>query len=228
MIQNYLKFAKRHPEYFDNEQALLELVMDPKIIAAWQKLKKEELSEMNLPAEWANIGIILNDPYILILRDLVEIPGKGKNSYFRILNQADLRGGQGVVILPVMKNKYLLLRQYRHPTRTWSYEIPRGFGEPGIPAEEQAKNEVFEETQGVITKLIDLGIYHSNSGLEGNKVRLFYATLSSIGQAAQSEGIEEYHWVSLSKLEEMIATCEITDGFTIAAYTRAKLQGLLE
>jgi ADP-ribose pyrophosphatase len=227
MIQDYMEFAKRHSALFDNKQALLKLEMNPEAIAAWQEMKIKKLSEKNLPIEWAEIGIILNDQYILILRDLVDIPGHGKSGYFRVLNQADLRGGQGVVILPAMNDKYLLLRQYRHPTRSWSYEVPRGFGEPGIPAEQQAKNEVYEETQGEIAELIDLGIYYSNTGLEGNKVKLFYANLKSIGKPAQAEGIESYRWVSLSELEDMIATSMITDGFTIAAYTRAKLRGLL-
>jgi ADP-ribose pyrophosphatase len=138
-----------------------------------------------------------------------------------------LKGGQGVVVLPAMNDKYLLLRQYRHPTRSWSYEFPRGFGEPGVPAEQQAKNEVNEETRGEIADLTDLGIYHSNTGLEGNKVKLFFAHLNSIGEPAQAEGVESYLWVSLAELEEMIATAKITDGFTIAAYTRAKLRGIL-
>ena len=158
----------------------------------------------------------------------MEFPDGSRGSYFRVLSQADLHGGQGVVVLPAMNNRYLLLRQYRHPTRSWSYEVPRGFGEPGVPAEQQAKNEVKEETQGDVDELIDLGIYHSNTGMEGNKVRLFFANLKSIGKPAQAEGIESYRWVSLGELEEMIATAKITDGFTIAAYTRAKLQGILD
>jgi ADP-ribose pyrophosphatase len=167
MIQEYMEFAHTHPELFSNAQAMLKLEMDPGAIAAWREKRRMELGEKSLPLEWADIGIILNDQYILILRDLVEFPSGDKGSYFRILNQADLKGGQGVVVLPAMNDKYLLLRQYRHPTRSWSYEFPRGFGEPGVPAEQQAKNEVNEETRGEIADLTDLGIYHSNTGLEG-------------------------------------------------------------
>ena len=227
MIQEYIEFTKKHPDLFSNEQAMLKLEMDPNEIAAWRDNRKKELADKNLPLEWADIGIILNDQYILVLRDLVEFLDGRKGSYFRVLNQADLRGGQGAVILPEMNGKYLLLRQYRHPTRSWSYEVPRGFGEPGVPAEQQAEDEVREEIQGEIAELIDLGIYHSNTGLEGNKVKLYFAKLKSIGKPAQSEGIESYRWVSLNELEDMIATAKITDGFTIAAYTRSKLQGIL-
>ena len=227
MIQEYIEFAKRHPELFSNDQAMFKLEMDPDEIAAWRDNRRKELADKKLPLEWADIGIILNDQKILILRDLVEFPDGHKGSYFRVMNQADLRGGQGAVVLPAMNSKYLLLRQYRHPTRSWSYEVPRGFGEPEVPAEQQAEDEVKQETQGDIAELIDLGIYHSNTGLEGNKVKLYFEKLKSIGKQAQNEGIESFRWVSLNELEKMIATGKITDGFTIAAYTRAKLRGLL-
>jgi len=228
MIQEYLEFAKKHPELFENEHAMLKLEMNPDIIATWRETRRKMFSEEKLPPEWADIGIILNDRYILILRDLVEFPNGSRGSYFRIINQADLRGGQGVVVLAEKDEKFLLLHQYRHPTRSWSYEIPRGFGEPGVKAEEQAKNEIREEVGGEIEELVDLGIYHSNTGLEGNKVKLFYAKLKSVGKPALDEGIESILWVSSSELERMIANADITDGFTIAAYTRAKLRQLLK
>ncbi len=196
-------------------------------ILAWQEQKRVELVNKAQPIEWANIGIILNDPYILVLRDFVEFPGGRKGGYFRVLNQADLRGGQGVVVLAEMNKKFLILHLFRHPTRSWSYEVPRGFGEPGVLAEEQAKNEIREEVSGEIDKLVDLGIYYSNTGLEGNKVKLFYAILKSFGEPAKEEGIDNILWVSLAELEDMIANVKITDGFTIAAYTRAKLRGLI-
>jgi len=228
MIQEYLEFAKSHPELFSNDEAMLKLELNSNIIGNWMNRRRKELAENRSPIEWADIGIILKDKYIIVIRDLVEFPDGNKGSYFRILNQADLHGGQGVVVLPTMNGKYLLLRQYRHPIRSWSYEIPRGFGEPGILAEQQAKNEILEEIKGEINNIIDLGVYHSNTGLEGNKVKLFFASLNSIGEPERLEGIESYRWVTLTELENMIATASITDGFTIAAYTRAKLLGLLK
>ncbi|MBI9049581.1 MAG: NUDIX hydrolase [Anaerolineaceae bacterium] len=227
MMQEYLDFAKRNTEYFNNDQAMIKIILDPDSIHSWEESKKKDLADKNLPPEWSKIGIILDDPYILVIRDLVEFPSGRLGSYFRVLNQADLKEGQGVVILLRMNGKYLLLHQYRHPIRSWSYEIPRGFGEPGVPANEQAKIEVKEEIKGEITELIDLGEYHSNTGLEGNRVKLFLANLNSVGKPAAQEGIESFSFVSINEFEDMIASAKITDGFTIAAYTRAKLRGLL-
>ena len=57
-------------------------------------------------------------------------------------------------------------------------EIPRGFGEEGIDAETQAKQELFQET-GIekINRLISLGIYFNNTGIEGNPIYLFLAKI---------------------------------------------------
>ena len=56
---------------------------------------------------------------------------------------------------------------------------------------------------------------------------LFYAKLSSVGKANENEGIESFIWLTVKELEEWIANEKITDGFTIAAYTKAKLKGLI-
>jgi hypothetical protein len=39
--------------------------------------------------------------------------------------------------------------------------------------------------------------------------------------------VDKFVWDSIPELEKMIADGEITDGFTIAAYTKAKLKGLI-
>lgn len=226
-MRQYKEILADHPDLISNENAQIKIIQDDRQIQEWVNERKNKNKLEGKPVDWASIGVILTDPHIVILRDLVEFPGGRKGSYLRIINQADLRGGQGVVILAEMNKKFLLLHQYRHPTRSWSYEFPRGFGEPGVIAEHQAKKEIHEEVGGESDKLVDLGIYSSNSGLEGNKVVLFYTKLKSVGQPAQEEGIDRILWVSLNELEKMIAEGRITDGFTIAAYTRAKLRGLL-
>lgn len=223
----YWSFVEKFPNLFFNGNVPLKIVTDPRRIASWQEQRRNALIAVGKPPHWADIGIVLDYPYIVVIRDLVEFPDGRLNGYFRIINRADLQGGQGVVILAEMDKKFLLLHQYRHPIRSWSFEAPRGFGEPGVSATDQAKDEIYEEVGGEISELVDLGIYCNNTGLEGNTLELFYAKLKSVGKPAEAEGIESMLWVSLVELEEMIANARITDGFTIAAYTRAKLRGLL-
>jgi ADP-ribose pyrophosphatase len=223
----YHDLKKKSPELFDNENALLNIVLDPKTINEWEVKKEAELKQKGLSLNWAKIGVILDDPYNIIVRDLVQFPDGDMRGYGRSIATASLRGGKGVVVLPEYEGKILLLHQYRHPTRQWHYEVPRGYGEPNIPAVENAHKEVEEETGGKVSELVSLGEFYNNTGYESASVALFYAKLSSIGTPEINEGIESFVWLSVKELEEWIADEKITDGFTIAAYTKAKLKGLI-
>lgn len=227
LYKNYRALVKSHPAIFENLNAPLKIVLSEERIAAWQAQAQKELSLQHLPLSWADIGILLEDPYFLIVRDLVEFPDGGLRGYARSFSTSGLAGGIGVAILPHFQGKLLLLRQYRHPPRKWFYEIPRGFGEPLLSAEENAKKELFEEAGGVVSKLVDLGDVHSNSGFESQAVKLFLADLASIGNPEKNEGIDSFSLMSIHELESKIMQGEVSDGFTIAAYTRAKLRKLL-
>jgi len=205
----------------------IKIILDQVEVQEWQERRKELEARLK-PSEWAEIGIVFDDAYIIAIRDFVEFPGGYRNGYIRLFNRAYLEGGAaGVVILPEQDGKLLIMRQFRHATRLWHWEIPRGFGEPNVKAEVQAEKEVQEEIQGKIAELFDLGTFYNNTGLEGHPVNLFLARMESVGEPEKAEGIERLHWVSVSELEKMIADGEITDGFTIAAYTKAKLKGLI-
>jgi ADP-ribose pyrophosphatase len=219
---------RNHPKLLSNEDAPIKILSDEADIKQWQENKKLHLEQKSQPIEWADIGIAFDDPFVIILRDLVEFPGGFRNGYIRLYNRAYLEGGAaGVVMLPEMNGKLLLMHQFRHATRSWHWEIPRGFGEPGVKAEDQARAEIEEEISGEIAELTNLGLYFNNTGLEGNPIYLFLAKMSSIGEPKLKFGVDKFIWVSVSELEKMIADGEITDGFTIAAYTKAKLKGLI-
>lgn len=226
-LSRYFSLIDERPEIFSNEDAMLKIILDERIISSWETEERKRLKEEGLPAERANIGITYEDSYIFVLRDLVKFPSGQFGSYFRILNTSDLSGGQATVILPVVNGKTVLMRQFRHSTRSWHWEVPRGFGEPHTSPETNARKELMEEIEGQISSLIDLGDYHSNTGISGARVRLFYADLVSIGRVSSDEGIGSYRLVDTERLEKMIRDSEITDGFSIAAYTRAKLRGLI-
>jgi ADP-ribose pyrophosphatase len=224
---DYHSLIEAHHDLFDNENALLKIVLDPKIISEWEAKKEAELKQKGLPLEWAKIGVILDDPYNIIVRDLVQFPNGDMRGYGRSIATASLRGGKGVVVLPEFEGKIMLLHQYRHPTRQWHFEVPRGYGEPNIPAIENAHKEIEEETGGKVSELVSLGEFYNNTGYETASVALFYAKLASVGAPEVNEGIESFVWLTVKELEEWIANEKITDGFTIAAYTKAKLKGLI-
>lgn len=225
---DYSFLMEKFPDIFNNKDAAIRIILDRKEIEAWQVRQKEDLHELDLPQEWSDIGVILEDKYILVLRDLVEFPDGDRGGYLRIFNRGGLENGAtGVVVLPEKDGKLVIMRQYRHATRSRHWEIPRGFGENGLTSEENAVKEISEEINGTVSELIGLGSYHNNTGLEGHTVQLFMAKMNSVGEGRKAEGIEDIRWVSPGEMEEMIANDEVTDGFTIAAYARAKFKGLI-
>lgn len=224
---NYSDLRRKNSSLFQNDDALLEIVSDDETIAKWHQTQIELSRKNGNPAEWSDIGIILDDPYILVLRDLVKFPDSELRGYIRIVNRADLAGGRSVVVMAMLNNRILLLNQFRHSTRSWHFEFPRGFGEPGIAPIDQARVEIKEEVAGEVVELIELGVMHSNTGLEAGSVQLYLAKLSSVGEPNKLEGIKALKWVTIDQLEEMIRNEVITDGFTIAAYVRSKLRHLV-
>lgn len=224
----YLNLAEQFPRVLEDSNELLKIIVDKRAIEEWQVSHQHKLTDPSADIAGVDIGIVFNDPYVVILRDLVEFPGGFRNGYIRLYNRAYLEGGAaGVVMLPEMNGKLLLMHQFRHATRSWHWEIPRGFGEPRVQAEDQARAEIEEEISGEIAELTNLGLYFNNTGLEGNPIYLFLAKMSSVGEPKLKFGVDKFIWVSVPELEKMIADGEITDGFTIAAYTRAKLKGLI-
>ena len=228
MTTSYLRILQDNPLLQNNQNALIKLIVDQEEITSWQVQQRKSLIDAHKPQAWADIGVVLDDPSLLVLRDLVEFPGGYRNGYIRIYNRAYLEGGAaGVAVLPEKDGKILVFQHYRHATRMRHWEIPRGFGESGVDANTHAKTEVKEEINGEVADIFELGIVYNNTGLEGNPINLFLARMASVGEMEVEEGIENPIWVSVSELEKMIADEEITDGFTIAAYTRAKLKGLI-
>lgn len=227
-MENYVDLMHKHDSLLGSKYDPIKIIDDAGQIELWQKKKQEQLYQRGSNPNWGEIGVVFDDPYILILRDLVEFPGGFRGGYIRLYNRAYLEGGAaGVVTLPVKNNQVLLMHNFRHATRGWHWEIPRGFGEPGVAAETQACAEVQEEIGVEVDELVNLGLYFNNTGLEGNPIWLFLARVTQDPVVNEEIGVDKLRWVAVEELESMIANAEITDGFTIAAYTRAKLRGLI-
>lgn len=215
-IGRYIKLLQTNQWLLKESTASIRIITNEAQLRSWQKDNQ------------MNLGVLVEDQYITVIRDLVVFSDGAVRPYNRIINTAAFsKGAMGVAVLPLVDGKILLIRIFRHPIRQWSLEIPRGFGESNLTPTELARKELQEEIGGKIHKLIDLGLLHSNTGLEANAVNLFYAELKGFGKAQEGEAIEEIHLVEPSEFRELISRGEITDSFTIAAYFRAVLKNLV-
>src|SRR6266849_1148831 len=221
----YRALLMARPALALNPAGGITIVSDPTETARIEALMADRFAAQGLPREWARAGIFYEDPYIILLRDAVIFPDGKPGLYHRIIARHD--EPTGVAVLGCYDGKIVLVRHFRHPSRAWHLEIPRG----AVGAEEDpghvAHLEISEEIGGTIRSLTRLGLLHGASALMRHSVVLVYAELESIGTPALGEGIAEILLVSPAELERMILQGTITDSFTVGATFHAKLRGLL-
>lgn len=175
------------------------------------------------PAEGGPYGVCYRDPYITVLRDPVAFRGGATGGYVRIVPSS---GSAGAAILPVCGDKVVLVRHFRHSTRRWHWEIPRGFGEPGESTERTARRELREEIGAEALELKPLGDMHADTGLTGGRAGLFWARVGPPAKTADDEGIDAVVLFTVRELDELLASGELTDSFTMAAILGARIRGL--
>jgi ADP-ribose pyrophosphatase len=221
----YRALLRARPALADSPDGGIRVVSEPGEIAAVEAVMADRFTAQGLPRDWARVGIMYEDPYIMLLRDAVIFPDGNPGLYHRVIARHD--GPTGVAILARYRNDVVLLRHFRHPSRRWHLEIPRGAVDANEDPAQMAHVEISEEIGGTIRSLGQLGLLHGASALMRHSVLLVYAELETIGTPALGEGIAEILLVSPADLERMIRDGEVTDSFTVAAVFHARLRGLL-
>jgi ADP-ribose pyrophosphatase len=228
--EQYFELVQERPGLFANPRgSVFTILLDQAEISQVETYMQQRLIDHGIPQawarEWSQVGIAFRDQYLLLLRDAVRFPDGTVGTYIRFVDPRD--GVPGVIVLPIYQGQILLLRHFRHATRSWHLEIPRGFGWQGLTSEESASRELEEEIGATPSRLVSLGQTYPNTGMTSECDELFYAEVESYGNAEAQEAIIEILPTSLPEFERMLRENEITDGFTLAAYARAKLKGLL-
>ncbi|MBA9001794.1 NUDIX hydrolase [Thermomonospora cellulosilytica] len=175
------------------------------------------------PDEHGPYGIRYRDPYVTVVRDPVRFPDGRTGGYLRILHTS---GSAGAAVLPVRDGRVVLIRHFRHATRRWHWEIPRGFCDPGETPEQNARRELAEELGGGLHRIEHIGRLHTDTGLYGGVVDLFWAAVGEPTRPSGHEGINDILTLDLPALTAMLERGEITDSFTLAALLHAQARGL--
>jgi len=133
-----------------------------------------------------------------------------------------IRHPGGAVALVVNANEEVcLLRQYRHATGDWLWELPGGRLEPGESAQESAQRELREEAGIVARNWHALTEIWSTPGFCTEKLYLFHASdLEEVASCQDEDEVIEVHWVPLSKAIQMCDKNEITDAKTMLGLYR--------
>ena len=227
-LSRYFDLVKQHPHLFvnDNGANALQVILDEAECRVQQALLWEKARKNNEPEYWYDIGVLAEDKWVFVLRDLVRFPNGKIGGYIRILNRASqvVCDGKDVVILPLYNQKVLLLHHFRHDDRRWHWEAPRGFGEKTISPEDNARKEMSEETGLSISRLVRL---NRPSGSWEEPIVYFFAETHGVIQGDAGEGIEGYRLIPVEDLDNVVTAGDIDDFFTCKAILLARMQKLL-
>lgn len=128
----------------------------------------------------------------------------------------------GVDVLPVLGDKVLLMRVYRHALGRELWEVPRGFIDGHETAAEAALRELNEETglRCAPTDLLALGTYAPEPGILSAYAALFAATrCEGTPRRPKDEiGIGTFALFARKDVEELIAAGEIAHSGTLLLY----------
>lgn len=175
-----------------HENGEIELLKDPEKIA--QAMKKTG----------RDVGIIYKDRYWTWINDPVQFPNGNLGVYGRILSSS-LKQVIGCAVVPVFADGHIALNcNFRHATRTWELEIPRGFTDEGETLEEGARREVLEETGLIAEKLLFLGDMTPDTGQSSSIASVFFAEIQGKVEAVpdESEAIESIVILDRNELRE--------------------------
>ncbi len=154
--------------------------------------------------------------YLRITRDTVRFPGGQEASRAVVWHP-------GAVALVVVddQDRWLLVRQYRHPAGQVLLEIPAGTIDPGEAPDQTAAREVREETGFAAGRLERLGGSYLAPGYCSEYLHYFLATdlAASPLPPDEDEHLSEPVRLTLAEVYAAVDAGEIEDAKTISALT---------
>lgn len=201
---DYCKLIKSRPEEFAYSP-FLKIETDEAVVMEYMKKTGTQ------------VGVVYKSKYHLLVVDLVFDKIGEYYTYERLLPAKP--GDAGVVMIPILNKKFILIEQYRHALRSKQYSFPRGFSEKGITNEDNVRKELKEELNATISKIVYLGKVVADSGVSGKEVSVYACDIEHFKASIGHEGILNSVLLSKEDLENWIVEEKIDDGFTLAAYS---------
>ena len=122
------------------------------------------------------------------------------------------------------RSEIVLVGQWRYPTESYSWEIPRGGSQEGeTDLLAAARRELFEETGVQAREWRELGDLDLCNGVLRSTERIYLATALTVGRApADPAEPVEVRWVPLSEAAAMVMHNEIREATSAAAILKAQ------
>jgi ADP-ribose pyrophosphatase len=177
-----------------------------------------------LPAEYGDVGVVYADRYLTLVKDAVRFPSGRIGTYIRTAAADD---GTAAVVMPILADgRIVVMRHFRHASREWLWEVPRGFADAGASGVDTARRELREELNLDAESFEVIGWVDEESDQKVAIVLARVATTDDLSADAD-EGIGEVRAVEVAEFEAMMRSGEICDAFTLGAYAFASARGML-
>lgn len=125
----------------------------------------------------------------------------------------------GICIIPKVKNKFGLMKSWRHQLNKFVWQAPAGFAERNESIKATAQKELLEETGLYCSKnnIKSLGSFIPDSGLLDGKVAMFVAKnlKRRAHQIDKEVGVNKLKFLTKHQINKKIKSNEINTGATL-------------
>ncbi len=126
---------------------------------------------------------------------------------------------KGVAVIPLDEKGIFLVKQYRHPIKTFLWQLPMGMIDLETSEEETAKKELLEEAGIKATKFTKIGSIFAEPGVIDQEEVIYIAenlTLQTNNPEINEVGLQVKHF-TFEELKKMIRNGGLKCGFTLSA-----------
>ena len=197
------------------------LVTEPQAALAIALETQGQRCDAGISSDDVRIGLLVQDPYTTLLRDAVRFPDGSPGLYNRVIVPP------GVVVLPILGNSVVMIRQFRHATRDWRLEIPRGISDGPPHIERDVRRELQEEIGADTERVIEMGPIYTSTGMTSEIMYLAVAHIRNTGSPGPEETISDVVRMPITEFEQGIGDGTIADGLALATFARARVRGLI-
>jgi 8-oxo-dGTP pyrophosphatase MutT (NUDIX family) len=176
-------------------------------------------------------GILVEDKLHFVVRDAVKFPSGDVRTAMRVIGRSMFDGPSGVIALASRGGRIFLREMFRHGTRRWELETPRGQREEGYTSKQAAIKEIDEELGFKVERIEQIGEACGDTALLGSTLPVFWAELAPGPPRDHPESSEAFGRIielPFPDLKERISRVEIRDGYTLSAVLFAELAGKIK
>lgn len=169
----------------DHLSAMIATLRAPRTVAVLRDLEEHGLVGEPPGVSLESSELLAGSAWRAVVRDRL----RGRDG--RETEYTYLAVPRAVFVVPLTRDgEIVLVRQYRHPVRDWTLEVPAGSVDDGETPLEAARRELAEEAGGSSTDWRHLGTFYSSSAHVSLRSDAFLARDVSLARPTPEEGEE--------------------------------------